>query len=449
MKRRAIGILMALLLAALSVGALAAGKQRVAPSFAWKTIAPLGLHKPATIDTLLYNYYQFSVPSEVSEAYATTGNLGAEGLNMIFFDRKPYSQFFFNDGLRAWLPSQDTHKFYNTRIPMTLLSYNTGGGKDNVQDRLKGEFSGNVNKRLQIGVNFDYLYSKGSYNNQAVKDLIWGGSVSYIGERWQLQAFYNHWNMLNKENGGITDDLYITDPAQLQGGQTSIDAKTIPTRLSGAHTRLVGGEFYMNNRYNMGFTRHELTPDSATISTFVPVSSIIWTLNYHDDKHLFTNSNASEAAQFWDYNYLNNGSTRDRTTYWSLSNTVGLSLLEGFNKYAKAGLAAYATYEIRHFGQTPDTIPIAGADRPVGLSPYPFDTRLAPTATQNLLWVGGQLTKQQGRLLNYEATARIGLIGDAAGEIDVNGHVDTHFNVLGDSLTLAAYGHFENVSAPY
>ena len=173
----------------------------IAPSYAWKMLPPLGLREPSTIDTTLYNYAQESVPSAVSSAYATTGNLGAAGQNMIFFDREPMGEFFFKDALYAWLPSLSTHKFYNTRIPMTLLSYNTGGGKENVQDRLKTTFSGNVNKKAQIGAMIDYIYSKGSYDYQATKDLIWGLSGSYMGDRYEMQAFLNHWNMLGEEIG--------------------------------------------------------------------------------------------------------------------------------------------------------------------------------------------------------------------------------------------------------
>jgi len=147
-----------------------------------KVLPPLGIREPATIDTLLYNYYQLSIPAQVSPAYATTGNLGAAGENMIFMDRKPVGEFFFRDGLRAWLPSIDNHKFYNTRIPMTLLSYNTGGGKENSQERLKMIFSGNANKRLQIGANLDYIYSKGSYKYQGCKRTR-VGPVGFIHRR--------------------------------------------------------------------------------------------------------------------------------------------------------------------------------------------------------------------------------------------------------------------------
>ena len=135
----------------LSTLALVYAKQPdVAPSYAWEATMPLGVTHPSNIDTLLTNYAQRSVPSAVSSAYATTGNLGAQGINMIWMERKPQSDFYFVDPLRAWLPSLDSYKFYNTRIPMTIVSYNFGGGRDVGQDRLNGVFSGNVNKKIQI-----------------------------------------------------------------------------------------------------------------------------------------------------------------------------------------------------------------------------------------------------------------------------------------------------------
>lgn len=418
----------------------------IAPSYAWKMLPPLGLREPSTIDTTLYNYAQESVPSAVSSAYATTGNLGAAGQNMIFFDREPMGEFFFKDALYAWLPSLSTHKFYNTRIPMTLLSYNTGGGKENVQDRLKTTFSGNVNKKAQIGAMIDYIYSKGSYDYQATKDLIWGLSGSYMGDRYEMQAFLNHWNMLGQENGGITDDLYITDPAQLQAGQNKIEPKAIPTNLTGAFNRVVGAQFYVNNAYKVGFWKEEEIDDSTTVETFVPVSSFIWTLDYKSGRHTFKNKVASE-RDYWENTYLNLDGTDDHTKYWSLTNTLGMSLLEEFNKFAKFGAAAFVTHEIRSYTQTTDTI-----DRlpslPEGLSPYPVN-KVPESAKQNLLWVGGQLTKQHGSLLTYEATARFGLIGDVVGDLDIDGSVSTRFKLLGDSVTITGYGRFRNEAAPY
>ena len=152
---------------------LSAKNPKVAPSFAWTMSDPLGLRLPSTIDTLHINYAQTLVPSLRSNAWATTGNYGAEGQNQIFFDRKEHSQFFFEDALSTWLTSVENQTFYNTRIPMTLLAYTTGGNKYSNQDRTTGVFSGNVNKKIALGAAMDYIYSKGSYNYQADKDFSW------------------------------------------------------------------------------------------------------------------------------------------------------------------------------------------------------------------------------------------------------------------------------------
>lgn len=440
-------IVSASLILAIGTSSYAAKKQVIAPSYAWKMMPPLGLREPASIDTNYIDYSRQAIPSAISAAYATTGNLGAEGINMIFFEREPMSDFFFRDALRAWIPSINTMKFYNTRLPMTLLSYNTGGSKETTQDRLSGTFSGNINSKAQVGALIDYLYSKGSYNYQATKDLIWGFSGSYIGDRYEFQGYLNHYNLLNKENGGITDDRYITDPAEIQGGSTSVNTKTIPTNLSAAHSKIVETELLLNNRYKVGYWHEEEIDDTTTRRTYIPVSSFIWTLKYNEAKHIFKNDAPGEAANFWEHTYLNGSGTYDRTTYSTLTNTLGISLLEGFHKYAKAGLGAYVTHQLRKYHQTTDTV-----DRlpvlPEGLSPYPVG-KVPEKTNENLIWAGAQLTKQRGSLLTYDATAEIGVVGPVAGDLKIDGRISTRFHLLRDSVTITGYGSFTNREAPY
>lgn len=443
-----------MLLAMTCVAQIVSAKQPryIPPSYAWTMLQPLGLHEKADIDTLPYNYGQRMVPTMLSDAYATTGNIGAPGRNMIFFERKPMSDFFFRDSELAWLPAQNNQTFYNTRIPMTLLSYNTGGSNETSIDRLHGIFSGNVNRRLQVGAMVDYIYSKGSYEYQGTKDFHFGLSSSYMGDRFEYQTFFNQYNNLNKENGGITDDLYITDPAQLQGGDASIDPKAIPTNLTDSHNRINGSEFFFNGRYKIGFWQEDTVEreptDTLDYRVYVPVTSFIWTLNYNRGRHVFDNGSSEDESTFWANHYISNDYTHDVTSYSSLRNTFGVALLEGFHKYAKFGLAAYVTHELRSYKQTPDTIAI-GFDRPEYLTPYPYDARLLGKTSENLVWVGAQLTKQRGKILRYEATARLGLVGPAAGEIYASGNVSGRFRLFGDTCIIRAYGTFANESAPY
>lgn len=418
----------------------------VAPSYAWKYLPPLGQREEATIDTLYQDYSLRFVPATQSPAWVTTGNYGAPAENLIYFQRPIASDFYFRDAIAHWVPSTERIKFYNTRIPMTLVGYSFGGGKEVGQDVLSVDFSGNANARTQVGVMLDYLYSKGSYNYQAMKDLTWGFSGSYTGDRYQFQGFFYHFNLLNKENGGITDDLYITNPAEIQGGSTSVNYKTIPTRLSASHNRNVGARLLLNNKYSLGFYKDVETEDSI-ISEFVPVTSFTWTLDYTSARHTFRNTNAAQDADFWSTRFLSTDGTNDKSSYWSLRNTLGVSLLEGFNKYAKAGLSVFLTHEFRSYTQPLDTLD-RSIPLPDGLTELPFSP-FRQKANQNLLYVGAQLIRSQGKILNYSATGELGLVGESAGEVKLNGDVYTHIPMFGDTVSIAAYGHFSNLSVPY
>lgn len=433
-----------------SAGAIAAKDPVLAPSYAWKIIPPLGLRQPSTIDTVMFDYAQESVPSAVSDAWACTGNLGAEGMNMIYMDRPTMSDFFFRDALDHWHPTLDKMTYYNTRIPMTLLSYTTAGTRDNSQERLSSVFSGNINSRAQVGGLIDFLYSKGCYNYQADNDLSWGLNGSYIGDRYEFQGFINNFNLLNKENGGITDDLYITDPAELQGGESNIEAKNIPTRLSDAHTRVAGKQIFLNNRYKIGFWREDEIDDTTTVRTYVPVTSFIWTLDYQSTRHVFRNKNMSEARDFFENTYIDDQTTEDRTSYSTLTNTVGVSLLEGFNKYAKAGLSVYAMHQYRTYKQTIDTLDRSPQDIYDSYTPLPAGVAdMKRTEKQNLLWAGAQLTKQQGKIINYAVDARFGVLGPVAGDIHLDGRIDTHMRLFGDTVSVSGIAAFSNEESPY
>ena len=417
------------------------------PSYSWTASQPLGLRVPSSIDTLQYNYHREFVPSMASDAWASTGNFGCAGINQIFFERKESSEFIFADALEHWIPNADNQKFYNTRIPMTLLSYSWGGGRESGQDRLKGIFSGNAGKRIQVGAMLDYLYSKGGYDRQALKDFVWGFSGSYTGDRYELQASVATFNSVNHESGGIKDDAYITDPASLQGGDPNIDAKAIPVNLSSAFSRVKGSQFRMNHRYKVGYYEEEQVNDSTINRTYIPVSSFIWTFDYKTNTHKFVNENATEDGEYFENSYLSVDGTNEETKYWRIRNTIGIDMLEGFNKYAKFGLSAYATHEVRRYTQVCDTM-LTSSYKPENLTPFPeFD--IEPKTIENLLWVGGQLTKQRGSILTYGATAQFGIVGSVAGDIDVSGHLSTHIPLLGDTVSIVGEGFFRNTEASF
>ena len=422
-----------------------APKSRV--NTAWTLAYPLGQHEESTVDTVLYNYQRIALPSMYSDAMASTGNLGTEALNMIYFERPKMSPFFFDRSLYMWLPSLAGQKFYNVYAPMTLLAYNFGGNRDNHTDRLSAQFAGNVNRRIGVAAFIDYLYSKGCYAEQAAKDFLYGGNVYYNGQRYDMQILYHAYNFLNKENGGITDDLYITDPAVLQGGDPHVEPKSIPVNLNNAYTRMYGSRLFTTHAYKLGFWKEEVVNDTLTRETYVPVTRFIYSLDYQTNRHRFLDLSSGSNNDFFADTYLTLTQTRDKTSYWHVANSLGVELVEGFQKWAKFGLSAYATYQIRRYTQLTGQDDYQGVD-PDGnlLTPFPEGFDVAPKVTQNLLWVGGRLEKTQGSILKYAADAKFGILGEAAGEIDINGRIETNFKLFGDTVRLEAHGAFSNLA---
>lgn len=420
------------------------------PGNAWNLTFPLGMHSATDIDTTTLNYQRNSIPALVSDAWASTGNLGAEGINMVYFNRPQTNTFFFSDALLHWIPTFSGQKFYNVYTPTTIVSYNFAGNRQNHQDRLKMDFVGNVNRRIGVGAFADYLYSKGCYEAQATKDFSFGLSAYYFGERYETQLFFQTYNFLNKENGGITNDLYVTDPAQLQGGVDKIEPKSIPVRLSAAHSRLNGSRFFMTHAYKVGFWSEEQVNDTLTRDVYVPVTRFIYSFDYNSVKHSFINTNTAQGQDFWEDFYLNPLGTEDYSYLREFTNSIGIEMIEGFRKWAKFGLSAYAMLQNQSFRQPTSYDTYNSVEAEAGeLTPFPDGFTCAPRANRTRFFIGGRLEKTKGSIIRYDADVRLGLAGDCAGDIQANGNLSTRFRMLGDTVEIRANASFLNTAPSY
>ena len=156
---------------------------------------------------------------------------------------------------------------------------------------------------------------------------------------------------------------------------------------------------------------------------FVPVTSFIHTIQFDNYRRIYQAYNTPSNYYANNYNvqeYLSGDSIYDKTRYYSLKNTFALSLLEGFNKWAKSGLKAFITSDLRHF-----TLPNA-----TGIDSY----------NEHNLSIGAQLSKTQGKLLHYDAIAETWLTGSDAGQMKLDVNADLNFKLFGDTLTLSANG---------
>ena len=184
--------------------------------------------------------------------YNTTGNLGAPRIARIATDRNFKSAFPFTEPYGYFITPPSELRFTNTLSPITNLSFNSCGNKTNGEDHLKALFATNINKEAGIGFKFDYLYGRGYYQNQstALFDYtMWG---SYIGERYQAHLAMSFDHMKTNENGGITNDDYITHP---EAYRESYAENEIPVLLTNNWNRTNAFHTTLSHRYNVGFYR--------------------------------------------------------------------------------------------------------------------------------------------------------------------------------------------------
>ena len=363
----------------------------------WTVDELFGDITPAEPDTMAYMYMNTIFTTGMNGEYNTTGNLGAPRQNRIFTDRTFGEEFIFTQPFDYFISSPGDFHFTNTYSPITNLSLNTCGDRTNGEDHFQARFAINAGKRLGLGMKFNYLYGRGYYqeNSSALFDYTLYGS--YLGDRYNAHLMMTTNHMKQAENGGITDDNYITHPESFMDDYASNE---IPTMLSRNWNRNDNQHVFFTHRYSLGFNRKvpmtedeikakkfamesqkenaaakakqearkqaekdggvfdeeeydrqlkitaETTPEEKADTTwlkneYVPVTSFIHTLNFHNYRRIYQayyTPNDYYAMTYAPASVLAGDSIYDKTTHYELKNTFAIALLEGFNKYAKAGL---------------------------------------------------------------------------------------------------------------
>lgn len=170
-------------------------------------------------------------------------------------------------------------------------------------------------------------------------------------------------------------------------------------------------------------------------SEYVPVTSFIHTVKFDNYRRIYEAYQTPAdyyLNEYYDAGRLTGDSIYDQTKHWHMKNTFAIAMLEGFNKWAKAGLKAFASYDLRHY-----ELPTMEG----GFEKY----------NEHVLSVGGQLSKQEGKTLHYNAVAEIGLTGVDAGTLAIDGNIDVNIPFLGDTLQVRgdAFFHRETPSFYY
>lgn len=166
---------------------------------------------------------------------------------------------------------------------------------------------------------------------------------------------------------------------------------------------------------------------------YVPVTSFIHTMKFDTYRRIYQAYETPKDFYADTFNPAGNypgDSIYDKTTHYRVQNTFAISLLEGFNKWAKAGLKAFVTSDLRHFT-------------------LPTETEIAKAYNEHNLSIGGQLIKSQGKTLHYDATLETWLTGKDAGQMKIDADADVNFALFSDTVRLQASGFFHRLNPTF
>ena len=170
--------------------------------------------------------------------------------------------------------------------------------------------------------------------------------------------------------------------------------------------------------------------DATMKREYVPVTSFIHTLEWNHYKHIYQAyqvPNGYYKNQYYTSGYMaGNDSIYDIARNSQFKNTLGLALLEGFNKYVKAGLKGFITYDYSNY-ELPDTLNGIASQT---------------TWNEHNVSVGGQLSKTQGKTLHFNLMGEFWIAGENAGQLHLDFDTDVNFPLFGDSVQLAASAYF-------
>lgn len=418
-------------------GAMADSLQRIARMTVWTVEARTGNRLLAIPDTLLHNYQQTTLPDGESVAMGFLAPIGSPSISKIFFDRPETGHFIFNNAYHNYLKDPEKLLFVNTRVPYSRLNYNRAGSKQNREETFDARLTSNFGKSLNVGMDLNLINAKGFYNSQAVKHNNFTLFGNYLSDRIEIHAFMNQGSLSNFENGGITNEMFITDPDAIQ---QSFTPREIPVKFTNTWNSLRNNRYFLSGRYNLGY--REIATDSLHKGPgqFVPVASIGFSSHYTQQHRRFLSYDTTYVnvdgvqMQHIDRFYENRfyeGAVDDSIHYSSFKNSVSLSLREGFKDWVKFGLAAFLEYDLRNYS-TRDS---EGAEW--------------KNHRESAVTIGGVLNKQQGENLLFNIRADLGVLGENLGEFRALADVETGFFIASRRTTLYAEAYIKNLKPKY
>ncbi|MBQ5626753.1 MAG: putative porin [Bacteroidaceae bacterium] len=405
----------------------------------WKVDRKFGRKMEINADTLQFMFQNRHLTEGENGEYNFLGSMGSPRQTRLYFNRPTNTTFDFLQPYDHFYTTPDRFIFTDTKSPYTNLTYHSSGNKVDGDDHIRAYFTTNAGKHFGVGFLFDYLYARGRYDKQSTSLINFSLFSFYRSDRYNYHLLASRYRMKQRENGGITDDRYITRPEETDGGGNMGTAE-IPVRLDATWSRNEVYDIFFTHNYNWGYHREKLLADTASnsmdsltapkdsvITEFVNVARLTHTADVSFLRHEYINHRLPR--NYYADTFLPHDSV-DNTNDLSIDNRVALSMCEGFRKWAFADITAFAEHRYDRY-LLPDTL----ADNPLEFN---------ETYNEHSLFVGGEISSTHGRNLRYRAGGETAILGGELGSFSIDGGIDFNFKLWKKDINLSAKAFMKN-----
>lgn len=375
----------------------------------------------AFTDTAMLNYHDIDIQQRYSLSSTTNGNVLVSPIeSRIINDRVHTIDDPFAWSLAPYVVTPQQQRYFNTRTPYSSIAYKRGFVAGQEENDLSFLFTGNLNRRTNLGLELDYLSSLGHYQHTSGKlfrGSVWG---SYDGTHYSMHGAFSWSKLSSFDNGGLRD---INDL------KSNLNTINIPVRMQAmTGYRYLSG--YLHNQYTL--TKSHEYHDTITVvengqqlqkdtikTAYTPLMTFSHILDINNSNRRYIEHEANQG--FYDHTYFDSIATRDSTDVLNIRNTIAVSFCEAYNAKLKFGATVFAMNECQRVLM--DTMPYDSTDV------YRW---------YNNTYVGGAIHKHSGNWIRYHVEGKVCLVGYKIGEFDATGRIETTIPAGKDKLYISA-----------
>ena len=375
----------------------------------------------AFTDTAMLNYHDIDIQQRYSLSSTTNGNVLVSPIeSRIINDRVHTIDDPFAWGLAPYVVTPQQQRFFNTRTPYSSIAYKRGFVAGQEENDLSFLFTGNLNRRTNLGLELEYLSSLGHYQHTSGKlfrGSVWG---SYDGTHYSMHGAFSWSKLSSFDNGGLRD---INDL------KSNLNTINIPVRMQAmTGYRYLSG--YLHNQYTL--TKSREYHDTITVvengqqlqkdtikTAYTPLMTFSHILDINNSNRRYIEHEANQG--FYDHTYFDSIATRDSTDVLNIRNTIAVSFCEAYNAKLKFGATVFAMNECQR----------------VLMDTMPYDS-IDVYRWYNNTYVGGAIHKHSGNWIRYHVEGKVCLVGYKIGEFDATGRIETTIPAGKDKLYISA-----------